>query len=283
MGEFYRTFQEIFGLLKTNSDGVDPFTAMMQTVLDAALNSDTFTALFEVLVPVGLVLCIVYFMLDFMERSISFNFSTDSIIFQFTKLIFALAVITNLPSLITGFNEFTQLINQEITEVISANASEESGINFMNHLIESNNNTLMAEGEQNTADPANAMGFFDSSVIFVLTVLLQISILTLAIKRAVKIAVKSIFSPIVAADLYKNGMNSSGIKFLKNLLGDFMQSTIVLLIIELTSIVLRSNERLADSGSTVIGLGDILGTICIGMTVIAMVKKSEDYTEKIFL
>ena len=256
-----------------NGVGINVFINLMDSMLEAVFNSSIFTTTFGVFIPVGISLCVVYFCVELMERATALSFSPDIFIRQMIRFLIAFILVSNIDSLIMGFNTFVNAINSQIINGLSGN------ITFGEYLR--NNNDIIAMGKDyRTATGTAAVG---ANIIVAATfnVVIQFFIITIAVKRAITIGIKSILAPIIVPDIYHNGLNSGGIKFLKGLFADFFQTTVIIFVVEMASIVALQNG-LSEYHSVALSSAQAIssGIIC-GFVIIGALRKSSQYANAI--
>jgi len=127
----------------------------------------------------------------------------------------------------------------------------------------------------------------NSCTAIIFNIIIQYGIILVGVERALVIGAKTVLAPLIVPDIYHNGLNSSGIKFLKGLLGDYFQTTMVVLVIVMCCATGFGDVALLESG-------DVLGFVLLpGKTLIASLiavvllysglKKSRNYAQQIFM
>ena len=79
----------------------------------------------------------------------------------------------------------------------------------------------------------------------------------------------SLFLPIPIADVYKDGLNSKGIRYIKKLIALFIQGAIILLVVMASSLLQGSVQQAVNGvASTILGMFYNIGLIFVTVMVI---------------
>ncbi len=234
---------------------IDKFIQTIDGMLNTVLTSSIYTTAMGVFLPVGISLCVVYFCIEVMDRTSQRSFTIDHLILQLIRFVIALALVSNLDSLIIGFGELVNAMNTDI----SAHLASLQGLN--QYIKENNNIVNVASSSSNSTN--DFLLNLNSILSFVFNACIQLGILVIGIERAIAIGAKGVLAPIIVPDVYHNGLNSSGIKFLKGLFADYFTSTMVIFVIEACSIVAFPNVNPDTSTQYMPGEKIITGIICI--------------------
>ena len=258
------------------SDGAEYFLSIMENMVEFVVGTTFYSSLLSFFTSFGIVFCIVYFSVELIDKATNVSFTLDSIIFMFMKFIIAFALVTNVDGFITGMNEFVGEMNSEICDslgdldYITSMWEKASEAGVISGAIRMGTGTLVTYGQ---------IGYL---ILFGMAT--QYFIIGVAVARAIAIGTKSVIAPLVIPDIFVNGLNSSGIKFLKGLFGDFLQSTVILFLIEICCIIsvnlCGSTSSVSSHGfesALVGGAADSLaGFICV-FILISTMKNSKAY------
>lgn len=251
------------------------FTSMMQNILDSALNLPIYQTMLDVCLPIGICLTLIYCLLELADKVSMSNFSTDTIIFQFIKFVIVFTVITNTQSILVGMNEFNSSINTDIQSYFTSYSILDEYIDYCNVL--SSSGAAIAD----TTSAYMASITVKSATLF--NVVAQVLIVWVSVIRAMKICIKSAFAPLVIPDMYNNGLSSSGFKYLKSIFGLYMQSTIVLLIVEMTMLLSSSGGYSVVAALTNFQIVNMIGPFICLCILVGSIKKTESFAEEIFM
>ena len=231
---------EILDSISTIRGGVavPTFMNLMDKMLEAILISPVFNAAFGLLIPAGIALCVVYACIELMDKTARQSFNTENVILQIMKFLAVYALVSNIDTLIIGFGDFVSAINTDILNYLGDMGGAVEGLN---KVIENNNEVVQISSGLNNATSVNFMQV-NTALAKVFNIIIQVMIIKIGVERAIIIGAKSLIAPIIVPDIYHNGMNSSGIKFLKGLLGDFFATTMTIFIIEMCCIVAFTGE-----------------------------------------
>ena len=253
---------------------VDTFSGFMQDMLNLGLNAPIYNSLLNALIPVGIALCLMYCLLELMEKVALVQFSAETFIRQMMKFVIAYAIVTNIPSLLRGFSDIVSDFNTTIAgsinhyenfnEIIKLNAERSSVLNALSATF----NSLFSVAFASAGFLLNTMAMF--------------SIIGVAIERTLTICIKGALAPIIVPDIYKNGLSSSGIKFLRGLFANYLEATIVLLVVELCCIVVFENTN-AFSAAFTMGLAPLFTIIVCLFIVRGSLKRVPQYAQEIMM
>ena len=87
--------------------------------------------------------------------------------------------------------------------------------------------------------------------------------------RGISIIIYGVFLPIPIADVYKDGLNSKGIRYIKKLIALFIQGAIILLVVMASSLLQGSVQQAVNGvASTILGMFYNIGLIFVTVMVI---------------
>ena len=261
-----------------NGDGAAYFLQIMSDMVDYVLQLEFYQNLLSFFTPFGILFCIVYFSVELIDKATSVSFTLDSIIVMFMKFIIAFAIVTNVDSIMLGMNDFVNAMNEDIT-------SQLTGLEYLENMWEKASEAGTIAGSLRIGT-GMLVGALQILYTFLFGAATQYFIIGVACARAIAIGVKSIIAPIIVPDIFVNGLNSSGIKFLKGLFGDFLQSTVILFSLEICCMLCISFGEVGVSAhgyeSALVGnlFDGLAGFICV-FILISTIKNSKSYATNI--
>ena len=263
-----------FGKMK-NGVGIDAFVNNMNEILDIILESSEYQGVISVLIPIGLLLCVVYFCIDIMDRVANINFNFETLLRRLIRFIFVFMVVSNLPALLSGTNEFVKLLNGEITSSFSAS-------NDFAAFIEGNNDLITAQAAINQNSTDGVLTGLNSFIALIFNVSLQLITIMLGVERAIMIGVKGALAPLIVPDMFNNGINSSGMKFLKGLFANYLQTTVVIFLTEMACIVAFDNGTSVTGHSSIVfmGMDTIVAGVIVTCVLVGTLKRSSEYAQQ---
>lgn len=235
------------------------FYTIFQDVLDVCFRNNVLNNIFSLFVPVGIALCVVFATLDVADRIATVNFSTTDLLFCGIRLLIAVILISNLKTILDLLFDFTDGI------ALSLSTANAAGLATAN----TEWNSLMLGVE--------------SSMGNIIRFLTQFYVLTVAFTRAFKISIKTAVAPIAVPDVYKNGLSSNGMKFIKGLFADYMQIIFIFVVLDLASILMSVTPILTTYQPALMNLLTIGYSIPVLGCIISMLQQSETQTQQIFM
>lgn len=214
----------------------------MDVILLKMLESPVYNTLIEVFGQVGVVLLLVYFSIDLLDKVSDVQFDLEIFVREFIKLIVAYAIMTNLDKLLGGACKAVTYINDDILAVTNASTS-----GFWVDVAKETNTYVLGDISIDSAGMIWKLFFLAGSQI-----IMQLLTWTLSVDRALKIGYKSIVAPIACADMITNGMQSAGIRYIKSIIALYLQSTVMLLIMFCINEVCANME--AGAWGAIVGL-----------------------------
>lgn len=270
MGEF--TNQAIGDV---SGSAYDFISNRMDSVLKMVVDSSIFVKLLGYFEALGIVLLVLYFALDMIDKASTDNFNLEGFFHQMLKFLPGYFLITNLHLFIPALLDFVIALNGEIaTTFLSIPVQDGNKVGIISQMMSLISSSSLAAGPRlEIPTPSNA-GVLDAIFTMILClgykVIIQFFLLYLSISRALQVSYRATMAPIAIADIYQNGTTSNGIKQLKKLFALFLQSTIVMLL----CIVI-------DAATMSDGLSSYwAGLICI-FVLIGAFKKVEQFSARI--
>lgn len=198
--------------------------------------------LYGIFAAPALLMLMLYVCLDMLEKTSTENFSLDSIVLDFTKLIFGVALINNGLAIIEGVYGISEVICEKIIDVAGEinyttdavpPSSSDSIWGIIGFFIESITDSVSAVG------PLGNVGYFE---IILIGIIETICVSIIAYQRAVRIAMRLVLSPFVFADVVGNGLNTNAMHYLKVIFALCMEGPIICTSVALVATVITDGD-----------------------------------------
>lgn len=216
-------------------DITDHFTSASTSVIDA-MSTGAFGGLIDSFVPVGYMMAMIYLSKEFLEKTTLKNIDIEQIFKMFLKLVVTCIIISNVKSLIVGFDTFTTTLTQEMSTSLSAVVSVDIN-DAWDQIID---HVLMQDETEDIfeliIDSSGVGTLFDMllAVVYAVCVIIGTLIYTVAIQfvsysRAMTIGYKSLYAPIAVSNIVGYSTRNAAVSYLKGMFATFMQMPIALL------------------------------------------------------
>jgi hypothetical protein len=247
------------------SPDLDYISKRMDQILIYIMNSSLYQSLSTVFAELGMVLLLIYFLVDLMEKSASDNFDIEVFIRQLIKFVLGFAVMSNLSDLVIGIGNFVMAINTEVCGQLASLTVSKYWANTITQV----NGQLSSLALGGSLGLSQAGGTKNVIFICIFQIIVYWLTWSLSISRAFKLGYKCLLAPMVCADIYTNGLNSRGVKHLKSIFALYFQSTMILLIMVCVNSI--CNNMTSSVWAGIIGLFVLANSI----------KSSEDFANDI--
>ena len=209
----------------------------------------------NLMVPIALSLLIIYFCVVFIEKTTNEQFTYEQMFLLFAKMVVAIFLIDKGFDLLVKFHEFGLLFLKEF----DALAGDLTDKNFS----VDNDPTLQAAFKDLTGKSwdeewkwlDNIKHLFPGGIFIVVSALfswlVKCIIYVVVFLRILEIYVRTMFAPIALSDVFYNGLNSTGFKFLKSYLAVSIQVVLIYGTTLLYGQVARGLMGLADNKGSV--------------------------------
>lgn len=209
----------------------------MDEILRAMITNPVYKTLLDVFSQIGVLLMSAYFLVDLLEKASDLQFDGEILFKQSLKYVIGFAFINHVSDISNGLCDFSfacvNLLNSAAT---SLSATDNWGA--MMQTI----NSAAQQLSPTAAIGANSGGVFKNIImILIIRVVLQFATWKLSIERAFKIGYKTILAPIVCADCITNGLNSVGVKHIKEIFALYMQTVVIMAAMTVLNIVCLQN------------------------------------------
>lgn len=230
ISEFINSLQIVDNAVKNDVVSVHAkLTEAMDLVFAADMQS-----LYAIFQAPAILMLVLYVLLDMLEKTTSENFSLDSIVLDFTKLIFGMALINNGVAIIQGLYGISELACEKIitesgeliyksTEALPTETESIWGV--IGFFIKTIVNSFSSIGS-----PVNTVGYLELVLIGLIE---TVCISVIAYQRAVRIAMRLVLSPFVFADVVGNGLNTNAMHYLKVIFSLCMEGPIICIAVTL--------------------------------------------------
>ncbi len=202
-------FLKVISVLQ-NAEGtmLETIATMYPEAIAKILENPDFVAMYQVVVPVGTLLAVVYCSMDIMEKASIELITVDKVIFAMFKLVVALALISNGIIIFQGLNAISEMLVEKMADILSVSeytistdtiASGEvesysgAGIAFLFFIVKLLNPVFLFQ----------LLGDI-FSLVFVL-ILIPIA----AYQRAIKVGYYCMAAPIILSDTAGRGIRTS--------------------------------------------------------------------------
>lgn len=219
----------------------------------------------------ALLMLMLYLSLDMLEKTTSENFSLDSIILDFTKLIFGVALINNGILIIQGIYGISEMACEQIIAV-------SGNISFTGSTTAPDTSTIwgiLAFFIQTIIDVIGSVMSFSVGYLelAIISIIETVCVSIIAYQRALRIAMRLVLSPFVFADVVGNGLNTNAMHYLKVIFALCMEGPIICLCIVLVPTALMGN----------IGINVMFYGLVTAIVIIKLLFDSHKMAQEMFL
>ena len=201
---------------------------LFKTSVEKVLYHEDFINMYEVMAPIGVILVVLYFSLDLMDKVAMEQVSVEKIILTFTKIVVGVALVNNGLVIFRGLNAFSIVVVDTINSALGLDGtigtipirSGEAEATAAVHSIAGIIKVFLA-----ILNPIALMASLEDF----LTVLIFVFLIPIiAYQRAVKIGLYCLLAPFALSDtIGKNAVNQRAIKYIFNLLKAFLEFPII--------------------------------------------------------
>ena len=205
-------------------------------------SSDLVQTLFNIVMPIGLVVFIIYYCVDLMSKAAAANFTTETFVRSLIRFVIGYALITNCYKLSTGIISFGDAI---VADLVNAIGSTDSlsvdyglGLNVEDVIA-----VLAGDTSKTGLTLMQTLNLTGKVLIqLILNLVINIAVIGIAYSRAIKIIVYQIFLPLSVADIFGGGLYGGGVSHIKKLLAAVLQYPIVYIIVLITIIFMNNTS-----------------------------------------
>lgn len=187
--------------------------------------------IYDVFMVVGVMLVVIYFLTSMMDRATREGTSHEMFFKSLSELLIALLLITYGYELMTNFISLgTAFIKDIQTGMKNSTSSSESVADLIWQQTKEEADSIKLPGFFMWAYwAAKYMGTF--MIPDLATRIGGLFVLIAALSRAVEIVVYSFFFPVAISDVFKNGMSSHGVRYIKKYIAICIQGAVMVAIL----------------------------------------------------
>jgi hypothetical protein len=190
--------------------------------------------------PVGLALVVTFFFLELIDSATKDNFTVEHFARSLIKLVITTIVIENCVDI---FNTMMSIGYSLTQEFIGAGSPKDSGL--LVNAKDLVNNKLGGGGLFSN------MGLMIKLFIpWVFSLLVQVGVIFACVGRALDLLIKCAFAPIGMADMFTEGLRSSGVRYLRNFLASCLSAVVMIAAIilgcSISEVALDNNFAMSD-------------------------------------
>lgn len=227
----------------------------------------------DVFMVVGAVLAVIYLIINLADKSITQGNSLETFMKTFIEFILALLLITNSFAIVEFASNIGSSIIDDISMILSTAVQDPQGASSV----------LMAELNELNAKESDLGRYFGLLGFYIFKLFIpallarigQVLIVIACMSRGISIIVYGVFLPIPVADVFKDGINSKGFRYIKKLIALFIQGGIILLIMTVSQTLQLS---VTQNAGTALG---ILYSVGVIFTSVMMIFKSQSFANDI--
>ena len=174
----------------------DSAYSMFKMFTDIFINNDVIKNMFDVTLPIGLILTLIYFLIDLEDVAMRQNFTIEYFVRNLTKIVVAYAILLNIGSIFTGMEDFLDALVTELPLF--------EGLGVPQITLESNP-ALKRVAFGSSAQPAigDILGYGpDALLVCCMDGFILIVTIVVSIKRAMELTVWYVLAPLIFADSY---------------------------------------------------------------------------------
>lgn len=225
---------------------------------------ESITAVYNVLKPVGYMFCVLYFLIDMIDRTTKEQMNPEHFLRQFIKLLVAIMLI---DYGLTFFESFMSLSNAFLDSIKNANV----GQSYSGPSTDALSKFAGDINDEGTSIGKSflALQFMAINVIpWLGTKVAQIIIMIICWSRLIELGARMCFAPIGMADVFTNGFNGSGFRYMKKIFAVALQGVFIFVILKMIGGMLSGVNL---SSSAFVGVTQIV----IMFTEIGLIKRAQ--------
>ena len=224
----------------------------------------------NVMLPFGCALMVLWFLIFLMNKASEQSFSIEVMAKTFIKLVFAYMFMRS------GINILGNLIGAGGSLIHSVRGSITSTNTMADQLITMLNNDVA--GQTGLGSLMTAIFWYIKLLIpFLFALIMKAIVSIIAIGRIIELAIKACFAPIAFADMFAEGTNGQGFRFIKGFLATCLQGAVIAVIAIIYAQIAPSIFTAASTDFW----GGILSYLVSGFAAVALVVKSQAIAKEI--
>lgn len=255
------------------------YEKMIQTIMatgasDTAIqfltiSSSDFTiaeTVYEYVLPIGLVLVVLYFLIDIMEKSTSNHFTAEQFSKMLVKLVIAELLVQNGSKIIVLFCNISNALIRRINQIPVPTASlvDQMGV---------------ADWGDLTSTLVIIANIIMALLPWALSIIINVLIIVICFTRKLELVARCTMAPVGMSDLISGGMNSRGIRYLKRIISVLFQGVFIVVICKASASLLAGDSAL---GSAFAFLPYSWTGLIQGFIVLSLMKGSKDFANDMF-
>lgn len=215
------------------------------------------------LTSVALSLIVMYFLFSITDKVAQGQMTIEIFVPEFIKLLAAAFLV------LEGYNFFKLLISlgESITKKVGNSFTNDPTTNNLRYMVETN------------ADDSAIVQVSVLAVLIIPTIfglLARLSIYVVCIGRALEIIVRLALSPIAVADVFGNGLNSGGFRYIKKFLAVTLQGAVIVVIIHIMGTLNATLAIPPDNDTSVSALfGNLMKVVFVNLAGVSLIIKSQ--------
>lgn len=215
------------------------------------------------LTSVALSLIVMYFLFSITDKVAQGQMTIEIFVPEFIKLLAAAFLV------LEGYNFFKLLISlgESITKTVGNSFTNDPTTNNLRYMVETN------------ADDSAIVQVSVLAVLIIPTIfglLARLSIYVVCIGRALEIIVRLALSPIAVADVFGNGLNSGGFRYIKKFLAVTLQGAVIIVIIHIMGTLNATLAIPPDNDTSVSALfGNLMKVVFVNLAGVSLIIKSQ--------
>ena len=204
-----------------------------------------------------------YFLFSITDKVAQGQMTIEIFVPEFIKLLAAAFLV------LEGYNFFKLLISlgESITKTVGNSFTNDRTTNNLRYMVETN------------ADDSAIVQVSVLAVLIITTIfglLARLSIYVVCIGRALEIIVRLALSPIAVADVFGNGLNSGGFRYIKKFLAVTLQGAVIVVIIHIMGTLNATLAIPPDNDTSVSALfGNLMKVVFVNLAGVALIIKSQ--------
>lgn len=211
----------------------DDLQSAMSWIYSSNANHQYFVDLYSIFASPAIALLLVYFSMDLFDKLSSENFTIDTLILDFAKIVAGVALINNGIYIMQGLYG----ISEWICDIISSTVGSQS-VEFSTSATANDLNSIW-DIIVLVLDSITAAGSVISFLeMIIISLIEQICISIVAYQRAVRLGMRIIISPLVMADVVGHGLNNNSMHYLKTIFALCMEGPIICLAVAFVPIAM---------------------------------------------
>jgi hypothetical protein len=226
------------------------------------------TSVYESFAVIGLLLVILYFIIDVLDEMQADHFTVDHLIKKLITMAVAILVISQGPIIFTNIIKFSEELMYDVHA-----AFRKFTLNNNSELQKTYENMMYTDGVFGFLESmADALGLlFDNIVAYILSYVALLFAYLTAFSRFLEIMIRFAMAPIGLAPLVSGGAKGSGMRYLKKFASVCIQGAVCVAALASATVL----------SSMLTGLSAVIGQVLIPLTLIGFMSKTQGIADDI--